>query len=380
MSLIDNRKYVNVLSREAESEMPVRGGVSGAVISVNGKTGVVELTAEDVGAMPLLKAIEGELVLNDEKLCGNNTFSGQTFITSVNAPNVKWAYLPDVFLNCKGITEIKGFDKVESGRFANTFKGCVSLTTLDENIFSKMTGGGGLYDSVFSHTFDGCASLKRIPSRMFESIRTLGKYMFEYTFANTGLEEIPSGLFANIVDDDTTGYRNDYAFQYVFRNTKITAIPEGLFDNLVEGGFYEFQQCFQNCLDLTTIPKYLFKNITGYNPNDGSYGDWCFSACFSYCPNLEGELEFSSLVRVGVNYFSSAFSETKLTSISFPALRSDSFAHATSNSFNYMLGRVNGCTVHFPSNVQSVIGSWSSVTSGFGGTNTTVLFDLPATE
>ena len=44
-----------------------------------------------------------------------------------------------------------------------------------------------------------------------------------------------------------------------------------------------------------------------------------------------------------------------------------------------MLDGVTGCTVHFPSNIQSVIGSWASVTSGFGGTNTTVLFDLPAT-
>ena len=35
--------------------------------------------------------------------------------------------------------------------------------------------------------------------------------------------------------------------------------------------------------------------------------------------------------------------------------------------------------MHFPSNLQSVIGSWSDVQNGFGGTNTTVLFDLPAT-
>ena len=44
-----------------------------------------------------------------------------------------------------------------------------------------------------------------------------------------------------------------------------------------------------------------------------------------------------------------------------------------------MLSGVTGCTVHFPSNLESVIGSWSDVTDGFDGTNTTVLFDLPAT-
>lgn len=70
---------------------------------------------------------------------------------------------------------------------------------------------------------------------------------------------------------------------------------------------------------------------------------------------------------------------TSLTTLSFPSLTSTSFGSYT-NQFNAMLKGVTGCTVHFPSNLQSVIGSWSSVTSGFGGTNTTVLFDLPATS
>jgi hypothetical protein len=70
---------------------------------------------------------------------------------------------------------------------------------------------------------------------------------------------------------------------------------------------------------------------------------------------------------------------TALTSVEFPALKSTSFGSYT-NQFNSMLSGVTGCTVHFPSNLESVIGSWSSVTAGFGGTNTTVLFDLSATE
>jgi len=69
---------------------------------------------------------------------------------------------------------------------------------------------------------------------------------------------------------------------------------------------------------------------------------------------------------------------TSLTTLSFGALRSNSFGSNTSQ-FNNMLSGCTGVTVHFPSNLQSVIGSWSSVISGFGGINTTVLFDLPAT-
>ena len=73
-----------------------------------------------------------------------------------------------------------------------------------------------------------------------------------------------------------------------------------------------------------------------------------------------------------------AFANTSVSTLSFPSLKSTSFGSYT-NQFAYMLKGVTGCTVHFPSNLQSVIGSWSDVTSGFGGTNTIVLFDLPAT-
>ena len=67
-----------------------------------------------------------------------------------------------------------------------------------------------------------------------------------------------------------------------------------------------------------------------------------------------------------------------LASIFFPSLNSNFFGSYT-NQFKGIPQGVTGCTVHFPSNLQSVIGSWFDVTAGFGGTNTTVLFDLPAT-
>lgn len=68
-----------------------------------------------------------------------------------------------------------------------------------------------------------------------------------------------------------------------------------------------------------------------------------------------------------------------LESVSFGGLRSSSFSSPYAYFAN-MLKNLSNVTVHFPSNLQSVIGSWSDVTNGFGGTNTTVLYDLPATE
>ena len=78
----------------------------------------------------------------------------------------------------------------------------------------------------------------------------------------------------------------------------------------------------------------------------------------------------------GANAFNEAFRNcTSLTSLSFPALTTSSFGGSTTQ-FYRMLSGVRGCTVHFPAAIQSTIGSWADVTNGFGGTNTTVLFDL----
>ena len=71
--------------------------------------------------------------------------------------------------------------------------------------------------------------------------------------------------------------------------------------------------------------------------------------------------------------------ESQLQTLSFPALTSNSFGTNT-DQFNSMLSNCENVTVHFPSNLQSVIGDWQDVLNGFGGTNTTVLFDLPATS
>ena len=100
------------------------------------------------------------------------------------------------------------------------------------------------------------------------------------------------------------------------------------------------------------------------------------NAAFQGCTGLTS-VDLSSLTTVsGSKAFGYAFQGcTSLTSVSFPALTTSSFGTAT-NQFDNMLVGVTGCTVHFPAAIQSTIGNWSSVQNGFGGTNTTVLFDL----
>ena len=69
------------------------------------------------------------------------------------------------------------------------------------------------------------------------------------------------------------------------------------------------------------------------------------------------------------------FKNSQITKLEFPSLKSTSTI-----SMSNMLEGVTDCTVHFPSSLQSVIGQSADVLAGFGGTDTTVLFDLPATS
>ena len=100
---------------------------------------------------------------------------------------------------------------------------------------------------------------------------------------------------------------------------------------------------------------------------------------FSRCTSLTNVSGFAALSDLGREACEEMFKNSGVTTLSFPALKSTSFGSRT-DQFKNMLSGVTGCTVHFPSNLQAVIGSWADVTSGFGGTNTTVLFDLPQTE
>ena len=129
------------------------------------------------------------------------------------------------------------------------------------------------------------------------------------------------------------------------------------------------------CQNAVNLEKVLFPNATTLSLKSG-----CFKGCTSlhtfYAPKLK---TLPTQALSGTSSTGGAFSGcTSLTTLSFPALTSTSFGSYT-NQFDNMLKGVTGCTVHFPSNLQSVIGSWTSVTNGFTGTNTTVLFDLPAT-
>lgn len=151
-----------------------------------------------------------------------------------------------------------------------------------------------------------------------------------------------------------------------FRCTGLTSADLSSLTRILGSGL---EYTFSFCTNLTNVD---LSNLTLLSDNALKY-------TFESCTSLTS-VDLSSLTTLtGIGAMQNAFYGcTSLATLSFPSLTSTSFGSYT-NQFNNMLQSVTGCTVHFPSNLQSVIGSWSSVTNGFGGTSTTVLFDLPAT-
>lgn len=391
-SFINNIKYVNVNSADLDNLGKTKGGIVGDyVVSVNGKTGVVELTAEDVGAMPLLKAIEGELVLHDEKLYGYNTFRGQPLIKSVNAPNAEFVWFLNTF-DSSSVEEIKGFGKVKSGNFYRAFYRCENLTRISDEAFSEFETGiyyqYGYFYGAFLETFCG-SGIKTLPNNAFKKVVRFEQFpgatdscakMFSGCFRDSAIEELPEGFLGNIDDSNSNFYYAFTEFYQMFRNSKLKSVPEGMFAKIKYTPYWQFRECFMGCSDLESIPDTFFDNILGAPDSDPDHGVYGLANMFNGCSKLEGNIVFKSLIKIGKNMLNGTFAGTKITSVSFPALNAGSFEYADNSSFVNMLGAVEGCVVHFPSNIQSVIGNWGSVLNGFGGTNTTVLFDLPATE
>ena len=122
---------------------------------------------------------------------------------------------------------------------------------------------------------------------------------------------------------------------------------------------------FYDCPNLASVDLSSLTTISGQNAMDSA---------FYSCSSLVS-VDLSSLATVsGNNALKGAFTWCRsLVTLSFPSL---SNMGSYTNQFDGMLNHCSNVTVHFPAALQSTIGSWTSVQNGFGGTNTTVLFDL----
>lgn len=135
-------------------------------------------------------------------------------------------------------------------------------------------------------------------------------------------------------------------------------------------GSYAMQNCFQGCTNLTSVDLSVLTTISSSS---------AMSGCFQGCANLIS-VDFPSLTTIsGSSGMAVCFSGCiNLTELRFPALQSFGTSTSTVSQFSNMLSGVTGCTLHFPSNMQSEVERRTGYPN-FGGTNTVILFDLPPT-
>lgn len=286
------------------------------------------------------------------------------------APTTSFVFkLPDEATDCSITSLLYAFWNCP-GIVSADLSSLVNCTENETGVFYQ-TG-------VLESTFRDCPNLKSADISNLKTVGT-GNHHIRSTFYNCpSLTEVDLGSLTKI----------DQLYQTFYGCTSLTNVN---FSSLEEAGFWgTFYGCtsletlnfsklrilkhnrdtFTNCTKLRSIDFSSLERIEAFKTHSES--------CFSGCNSLE-ELSFPKLNFIHGGGLWGAFSSCRnLKNIYFYSLNSTSFGSYT-NQFNNMLSGVTGCTVHFPSNLQSVIGSWSSVTSGFGGTNTTVLFDLPAT-
>lgn len=272
-------------------------------------------------------------------------------------------------------------------------------------VFTGVKKIGGKIALSFNRLLQSPEYIQVIKSASFPDLEEVYGNGFSSAFYHTGIENVSFPKLKKIAYK--SGIENNYAFSSAFAENfyydsterknkgtlKTVTFPEL---EIIEANIlYCFSGAFSQNPDLTSISFPKLKKVLGWvntafntNYNSGKLTTTEVPALeeigqrpfqfYQYSPISTAN--FPSLTKISFqSLFRGFMSCPNLQSVSFPALTSQSFGTYT-NQFNQMLQGVTGCTVHFPSNLESVIGSWSDVTSGFGGTNTTVLFDLPATE
>ena len=143
------------------------------------------------------------------------------------------------------------------------------------------------------------------------------------------------------------------------------------FDNLTTiSGDSALSNMFEQCSGINSISFPSLRTISG---------NWAFGQIFLWCYDLQS-IEFPVLDDIsGAGIFFQAFYSTdNLTDIYFPALKTISFGN-NRDQFYMMLAICSNKTLHFPSNLSSKIPTLQGYPN-FSGSNTVILYDLPATE
>lgn len=168
--------------------------------------------------------------------------------------------------------------------------------------------------------------------------------------------------------------QTSFSFQNI---TNVTLSTEGLSALGIKKIVYKsvtgrFYASYQGILNVTDTSASTLKTIDISNATS----IYLRGACIGLTALEEVKMDKAENVTITRNSaaIGGTFKNTSITELKFPALKTTSEIN-----IQYMLSNLDGCTVHFPSNLQTTIASLDGYPN-FGGTNTILLFDLPATE
>ena len=223
--------------------------------------------------------------------------------------------------------------------------------------FSLPSNATDLGTRALNSAFRECSTLTSVDLSSLTAVS--GRLALNYAFYGcTSLASANLGSLVTVTERD--------AFYYAFYGC--TSLASANFPSLTTiSGNDAFHCAFCGCTSLASINLNALSTIYGGSVMEGAFED---------CTNL-ASVNFASLSTIsGGSALSNAFRRcTSLTSISFPALTPSSFTGTVVNQLTGLVSGVTGCTLHFPASTQAKIETMFGYPN-FGGTNTTVLFDL----
>ena len=306
-------------------------------ITTNGLKDVAQYTTANVDVQPVISSLNV-----------TPTTSAQT----ITAPAGTDGYSP---VNVSAVTS-----SIDANITAGNIKDGVTIL----GVTGSYQGGGGAQESGLLIT----GTVENGELQDITTVKTVG--ITDISGSNI-FDNAVTTFFAYSFDVDLSSLTNisgEGACAYMFVGSQIKSLD--LSSLTTVSGYQSCFYMFSGCGGFTSVSLSSLTAITG---EQGCAG------MFQGCTDLMSA-DLSSLTTVsGQSACNNMFADCpSLETISFPAITTQSFGEYT-DQFVDMVSGCENVTIHFPSNLQSVVSGLDGYPD-FGGTNTTLLFDLTATS
>jgi len=322
-------------------------------ITANGVYDVTDFASADVQVPTTAPAyyIEKTKDANNKLVNGTSIIMSFAGLDDIGNYALQYAYQGNTSItgaiNMSSLTKISGTNACYA-----TFYGCTGITSVDMSSLKELTGPSATYQMFYN-----CSNITSVDMSSLYSIqKNSACYAMFYGCSNiTNLDlsklQAVNGTSAcyNMFGGSTNG---------------LTSVNLGSL--ILVDGNNACQNMFTQCPNVASVDLSSLTSVGNGGCNGMFYGNTSLTS-----------VNISHLAKLGPEALKYMFYGcTALTELRFGGLPYT--ATDINSAFNSTLYGVTGCTVHFPSDWATAMASYSNITNGLGGTNTTVLFDLPA--